>query len=424
MAKGSVRKKGKKWYYRFYVEDESGRRIQKEFAGTESKSETQALLRKAMEEYDSSRFIAAAKSITFGELLDIWVDEDLKPGNLSNGTVMAYQSVVQCIKKHPIASRKLKTITAEHLQAYIDLMSFGGTSTKPLSKGYMRLVSAVLKRAFRFAVFPKKFIAFDPMQYVVKRERKEEYILFSDNDSKTQTITHKQFIQITDFLKARESPALLPIQIAYYTGLRIGEACGLTWQDIELDGQYLTIRRSLRYNSIRHKTELGSTKRNKVRTVDFCDTLAGILKAAKAEQDRNRSKYGELYSINCYRTVKEKDRTYYEVYSKQNAEALPDGYKEISLVCTHADGAFTSTETVTQVCSTIRRHIKGLEDFHFHMLRHTYTSNLLSVGASPKDVQELLGHSDVSTTMNIYAHAAREAKRTSARLLDRIVGAT
>ena len=134
MAKGSVRKKGKKWYYRFYVEDESGRRIQKEFAGTESKSETQALLRKAMEDYDSSRFIAAAKSITFGELLDIWVDEDLKPGNLSNGTVMAYQSVVQCIKKHPIANRKLKTITAEHLQAYIDLMSFGGTSTKPLSK--------------------------------------------------------------------------------------------------------------------------------------------------------------------------------------------------------------------------------------------------------------------------------------------------
>lgn len=53
---------------------------------------------------------------------------------------------------------------------------------------------------------------------------------------------------------------------------------------------------------------------------------------------------------------------------------------------------------------------------------HTYTSNLLSNGAAPKDVQELLGHSDVSTTMNIYAHATREAKRTSARLLDKVVG--
>lgn len=43
-------------------------------------------------------------------------------------------------------------------------------------------------------------------------------------------------------------------------------------------------------------------------------------------------------------------------------------------------------------------------------------------GAAPKDVQELLGHSDVSTTMNIYAHSKREAKRTSARLLDKVVG--
>ncbi len=44
MAKGSVRKKGKKWYYRFYVEDASGNLVQKEFAGTENKSETEKLL--------------------------------------------------------------------------------------------------------------------------------------------------------------------------------------------------------------------------------------------------------------------------------------------------------------------------------------------------------------------------------------------
>ena len=43
MAKGSVRKKGKKWYYRFYVEDESGKQVQKEYVGTESKSETEAI---------------------------------------------------------------------------------------------------------------------------------------------------------------------------------------------------------------------------------------------------------------------------------------------------------------------------------------------------------------------------------------------
>ena len=73
------------------------------------------------------------------------------------------------------------------------------------------------------------------------------------------------------------------------------------------------------------------------------------------------------------------------------------------------------------MCRAARKKIEGLKDFHFHQLRHTFTSNLLSNGATPKDVQELIGHADVSTTMNIYAHATREAKRTSARLLDKIV---
>ena len=62
------------------------------------------------------------------------------------------------------------------------------------------------------------------------------------------------------------------------------------------------------------------------------------------------------------------------------------------------------------------------QGFHFHQLRHTYTSNLLANGAAPKDVQELLGHSDVSTTMNVYAHSTRKAKRESARLLDKVAG--
>ena len=50
------------------------------------------------------------------------------------------------------------------------------------------------------------------------------------------TISHEQYLQLEDFLKKKDNPALLPIQIAYYTGLRIGEVCGLTWQDINLEG--------------------------------------------------------------------------------------------------------------------------------------------------------------------------------------------
>ena len=312
MAKGSVRKKGKKWYYRFYIEDESGNLVQREFVGTESKSETEALLRKAMEDYEEKKFVAKSENATVGMLLDMWVEEELKPGSLSNGTVMAYQGTVNRIKQHPIGSRKLKTVTADHLQAYMDFLSFGGTNpdgttAKALSKGYLRSFSAVLQGAFHFAVFPKRLITFNPMQYVVWRGKKEDYDLFSDEDGNTDstpTLSHEQYLKLEEFLKKKDNPALLPIQIAYYTGLRIGEVCGLTWQDVNLDKQYLTVRRSMRYNGARHKTEIGATKRKKVRTVDFCDTLAAILKAAKTEQHKNRLQYGGLYHLNYYTEVK------------------------------------------------------------------------------------------------------------------------
>ena len=122
MAKGSVRKKGKKWYYRFYVEDASGNLVQKEFAGTESKSETEKMLRKAMEDYDAKKFLAKADNLTLGQMLDVWAEEDLKTGSLSNGTVGNYLQAVNRIKQHPIGNRKLKTVTSEHLQKFMDLL--------------------------------------------------------------------------------------------------------------------------------------------------------------------------------------------------------------------------------------------------------------------------------------------------------------
>ena len=105
MAKGSVRKKGKKWYYRFYVEDASGNSVQREFPGSESKSETEAMLRKAMADYEEKQFVAKSENLTLAGLLDKWIEEELKPGSLSNGTVAAYIDTARRIKKHPIADR-------------------------------------------------------------------------------------------------------------------------------------------------------------------------------------------------------------------------------------------------------------------------------------------------------------------------------
>ncbi len=317
-----------------------------------------------------------------------------------------------------------------HLQQFMDLLSFGGTVEDFVSKGYsidyIWSYSAVLQQSFRFAVFPKQYITFNPMQYVVMRHKKDNMDLFAEETDtetgKVKPISYEQYQKLTAQLGKRSKDAILPIQIAYFTGLRLGEVAGLTWQDINLGEQYLTVRRSVRYNGATHKHEIGSTKRKKVRTVDFGNALADILKKARKQQLKNRMQYGELYHRNFYREVTEKNRVHYEYYNLPMPEDAPEDYTEISFVCLRGDGCLELPATVETACRTAARKVPELEGFHFHTLRHTYTTNLLSNGAQPKDVQELLGHSDVSTTMNVYAHATREAKRDSAKLLDKVVG--
>lgn len=129
-----------------------------------------------------------------------------------------------------------------------------------------------------------------------------------------------------------------------------------------------------------------------------------------------------MYHRNYYKEAREKNRVFYEYYHLDSTQDIPDDYKEISFVCLRSDGFLELPSTVGIAFRSARKKMPELEGFHFHTLRHTYTTNLLAGGAQPKEVQELLGHSDVSTTMNVYAHATREAKKKSAKLLDMVVG--
>lgn len=366
------------------------------------------------------------KSITLKELLDIWIDEDLKTGSMSNGTVELYQNIVKVIKRHPLCDRRLSDITSEHLQMFMDQVSLGGKSGDfdsgdGYAPGYAKKPYAVLNHAFRFAVFPKKFISYNPMQYVVIHNRSINADIFGYADETgchITPITHDMYEKLISYLEEHHPDAILPVRIAYYTGLRIGEVCGLIWSDINLEDQYLTVRRSVTYDTQRHKVQIGTTKRAKIRIVDFGQTLTLILKDAKLRNSANEKQYGDIYNKCYYREVRERNRVYYEYYHYNKKNDVPNEFHELDFVCRRKNGTLVRPGMVKTICWRLSKELPGFEDFHFHVLRHTYTTNLLANGAKPKDVQELLGHSDVSTTMNIYAHATRESKRQSVGLLD------
>lgn len=364
--------------------------------------------------------------ITLGELLDMWVEEDLVTGALSNGTVELYRNIVRLINRHPIRDSKINAITPEELQEFMDMLSFGGRagdfdSHNGYSKTFSGKFATVLNHAFRFAVYQGKYIESNPMQNVLPHRRASEEDIFSQATVAGESVpvlTKDKYEELIAYLSVHHPDAMLPVQIAYYTGLRIGEVFGLVWHDINLREQYLTIRRSVSYSPHRHRIQIGTAKFAKIRTVDFGDNLTGIFIRAKNGQKAAKKDYGIRYHDCYYNKVMEKSRIYYEYYHMDKTVPAPDSYHMVDFVCRRRNGVLMRPDTMEAVCRHIANTLPGFENFHFHVLRHTYTTNLLTGGAAPKDVQELLGHSSISTTMNIYAHATRESKRQSVRILD------
>ncbi len=364
--------------------------------------------------------IRSKNTITLGGLLDIWVEEDLKVGSMSNGTVTLYQNIIKVIKRYPLCDLPLSDITSENLQIFMDQLALRGKEGSYAKKPF-----SVLNHAFRFAVFPKKYISYNPMQYVMLRKHKSTPEIFGTVTGlyeKIKPLSDSMYSDLIAYLEKHHPDAVLPVQISYYSGLRIGEVAGLTWDDIDLDEQFFIIRRSVSCDSLRHKVLIGTTKNAKPRVVYFGDTLKEILVEAAKTVACNKMKYGEHYCDCYYKKVTEKNRTYYEYDHFCVSSPVPDDHHKIDFVCRRENGILTRPSTLKTTCWYVSKNLPGFENFHFHVLRHTFTTNLLLNGAKPKDVQEMLGHSSVSTTMNIYAHATKESKIASARLLDRNSG--
>ena len=357
------------------------------------------------------------KNTTLSDFLDLWIKEELMTSSHSSNTLSTYLVIVKKIQNSSIGQLLLRKITAEHLQAFMDEISFG---EKAYAKSTCNCYMSVLNKVFRFAMVGKQFITTNPMEFVINKKRAHAFSITQCDPSSVNTITSQQFKSICAYLHERHSSSLLPIQIGYYTGLRLGEVCGLTWDDIDLENEYMIVRRTVYYNTNLHCMEIGPTKSGKTRIVDFGHTLSDILKNARAIQNElDYTSSAHCYQ-NYYKKICETNRNRYELHRFRRNEKIPSSMHKMNFVCHLSNGSYLMPRTIQNMCISVRQSLSGLEHFHFHSLRHTYTSNLLNQGAAPQDVQELLGHADVRTTMNIYAHSLRSSRRESVHLLDQI----
>ena len=387
---GGVRKRGNSWYYYFDLGYVNGKRkrIERVAKGAKSKGEAERVLREKIREYENAGHVFTPAEITVEDYFAFWMKEYVEM-KLKPNTVENYRMVIRNHINPKLGKFKLRSLSPHVLQEYINEKTREGYSYKTLS-----IIKGVLTKSLKQAVYPFKFINETPMQYVElhksteRKPSKEKLKVLSENNLKVL------------FSNIKEGHAFyIPFMIGYFSGIRVGELCGLEWKHVDFYEGTITIEQQMTkefYKLNNGKTKeifvVGTPKtKSSYRTITVSDTLLDILRKERTKQKENQLRYGEFYA---------KDPQHDFICKKENGESYtPNVIKWLS-----------------------RRYVNeelGLT-FNFHSLRHTLATTLIENGVEVKTVQSILGHSRSGITQDTYAHLTEKMTRRAADTMDNI----
>lgn len=420
MAEINTRKRGTKWEYRFEAARINGKRNQITKGGFKTKKEALEEGTKALAQYNLAGKHFEPSEISVSDAFDYWVTAYAIP-NLATATVTAYQNIIKNHVKPRIGFYKLKAVDTPVLQDMVNAIYV----ERGFTKAFMNNILKVIKGSFKYFAKTAKFITYNPAIDVscpkFEPVQKGKSILEKDEVKKMLERFKKSPYQYYALL------------IAYYTGLRVSEVYGLTWNDIDFENSTLSVnqivkdrdtdavpgRRPIKGKSIR-KWYLGACKTpSSYRTIKIGETLLNGLKEYKEWQETNEKEYGEYYIKHYLKEEKlPNGRTEYRIISQDTTSGYEVPLKRTYLVMVKENGEFHGTDSM-KYPSKVARFELGI-DFKFHNLRHTHATMLVENEAPVKDVSERLGHSDIRTTMNTYVTNTAAMKTKSMNIFEDI----
>ncbi len=406
---GHVRKRGDKWYYSFEAASVGGKRKRIERVGGKTKKEAEAALRKALLEFENSGLHFQPKEISVADYMGYWL-KNYAEINCKYNTINFYN---RFITKHivpALGTYKLKSLTPSVLQEFINNKFLSG-----FSKHTIKNLFSILFSSLKYAVFPCNFIKASPMEYV-----KVPKIELKKSEINRKIISIEDFEKITKRFN-ESSPFYIPLMIGFYTGCRIGEVMGLTWEDIDLDKGFIDINKII-YKREDKKTPVwcfGTTKTpGSVRKIKIGKTLVEVLKKWKSQQKLNEEKYLEYY-INQYVRIESTKKENIQIIHSFDSHIDTQIYDLVKMVCTKENGTMVTPDSFKYASKVINFEL-GIE-FNFHSLRHTHATLLIESGANIKSVQARLGHSSIKTTLDTYTHATIKMSENSVEIFENLV---
>lgn len=351
--------------------DEAGKRQRKYFYG-KTRKEVADKLKAAQREHDAGLPVAVERQ-TVGQFLDRWLCDVAKP-KVAPKTFASYSDIVRLHLKPTLGRHQLSKLTPQHVQALIQAKTDAGLSPRTVS--YIRTVLRIaLAQAVKWDMVARNVATLvDPP----RAHRTEIRPLTPD--------------QARAFLEAVTGDRLEGLyRVALAMGLRQGEALGLRWEDIDLDQRTLRIRVALQ--RIDGKLTLKEPKTEKSRrTLTMPTPLVRALTAHRDRQAFERAKAG-------------------------------DRWIETGLIFTTPIGTPLEPSNVTKRFQELLRR-SGLPHQRFHDLRHCCASLLLAQNVPARVVMDILGHTQISTTLDLYSHVMPAAHQEAADLMGRILEGT
>lgn len=404
-----LRKRGKTWEYRFEVAPIDGQRKWIAKGGYLTKDECQIEGIKAYNKYTYTGVPYQDCDMSFADFLDKWISEYAEI-NLKYHTIMTYKNIIKNHLKPKLGFYKLNQLNSVILSEFMTKLYIDNS----YSKWYMKNILKIIKGSFRYACDDLNCIPYNPALkvHVPKYD--------SEPSDPAHIFTKEEIERILERFKDSHT-IYYALMTAYFTGLRLGEVFGLTWDNIDFENKTLTVNKNLvkrnqegtSHNNKHNKGAstavwyLGTCKTlTSYRTIPIGDRLIKGLKEFKKEQEENRKLYGDAYIKHYIKEVKNQYTNKPEKRIVSAVTELPVAYPECNFVFVRENGYFLGTDQTKYAMKVIHYEL-GI-NCRFHDFRDTHATKLIESGSDIKAVSKRLGHSTIQTTYNIYVRVTNK----------------
>lgn len=330
-----------------------------------------------------------ARYTTVNDMYKVW--KDIKRG-LRDSTFMNYTYMYETFVEPTFGRSRISQVKKSDVKHFYNTLA----DERNLKAATIDSIHTVIHQVFEMAV-EDMYIRANPADNALK-ELKRSHVYKSE---KRRGLTLPEQELLLGFLKKSKYVHWYPvIAVMAGTGMRVGEVTGLRWQDIDLDKGIIDVNHSLIYYNHREEGYRNGSYFN----VHEPKTEAGIRQVPMIgfvkEAFLMEREYQKELGITCNSVI---DGYTDFIFLNRNGEVY--GYSQINkaikrIIRDCNDEQFLKSDTPEVL----------LPNFSCHNLRHTFTTRMCEAGVNIKLMQDILGHTDISTTLNIYADATKELR--------------